>query len=84
MGQKVSPVVAAIVVILVAVVAIFAVMKLANRDIAGSREGEKPPGMPPDVAREFQKRGAAASGPGAQPSKPALTPGQMPTAPTAP
>jgi hypothetical protein len=53
MKQQVSPAVATALIIVIALIAGFFVWRGAN---PASREGEKPPGMPPSVAAEFQKR----------------------------
>lgn len=84
MGQKVSPVVAVVAILVVAAIAFFVVTKLGGGQVAGSKEGEQPPGMPPSVAQEFQKRGAAMNGPGQQNTQPGGAPTAPGTAPTAP
>jgi hypothetical protein len=79
MKQQVSPIVAVVIIVIVIAVAVFAYMK-AGGGGPGSKAGEKPPGMPPNVAAEFQRRmggitgpqgapGPAPSGPGAASGK---------------
>jgi len=73
MNQKVSPALAGVVVVvLIALVALVGFRVLGGSSKAGT--GEKPPGMPPEAAAEFQKRlgssnptnpSAKVSGPGA-------------------
>jgi len=62
MNQKISPVVAVVIIVVVIGIAAFAWLKFTGSP-AGSMEGKNPPPMPPDVAAEFAKRGAAMSGP---------------------
>ena len=62
MKQQVSPVVAVVVVLVVIGIAAFAWIRLGSGG-AGSLDGQKPPGMPPDVAAEIARRGAAVTGP---------------------
>ena len=65
MKQKVSPAIGAIVVTVVFAVAAFFVYRFATQgSVAAS--GEKPPGMPSNVASEFQKRMGTSSPTGAQ------------------
>lgn len=85
MKQQVSPIVAILVV--VAVIGIVALAWVRFSGGAGSREGEKPPGMPPEAAAEFQRRMGGMTGPtgGANPMPPGGGSGggvQAPTAPT--
>src|SRR5690349_4456381 len=62
--KQVSPGVAAIVIVVIVIgIAALAWNTLAG-DGAGSRRGEKPPGMPPAVAAEFQRRMGGVTGPG--------------------
>jgi hypothetical protein len=71
--QNVSPVAAVALIVVVVCVAAFFIMR-AVRSPAGTATGEKPPGMPPDVAAEFQKRMGTANptgaGAGVAPSSP--------------
>jgi hypothetical protein len=53
MKQQVSPALAAAILVVIALIAGFFFWRGAN---PANLEGEKPPGMPPSVAAEFQKR----------------------------
>ena len=67
MKQQVSPVVAAVVIIVIVGVAALAWMQLSGGGV-GSKEGEKPPGMPADVAEKFKELGnKGMAGPGGGP-----------------
>jgi hypothetical protein len=61
MKQQISPILAAIIIVVVLGIAVFAYIRFGGG--AGSKEGEKPPGMPADVAAEFQKRMGGVTGP---------------------
>ncbi len=67
MKQKVNPMMAMIAVVAVVVVAGLFIWKASSSTTHA--EGEKPPGMPADVAKEFQQRLGGTTGPGA-PSAP--------------
>ncbi len=56
MKSKVSPVVAVIAVLVVVGIAVFALFTFTGSG-QGSREGEKPPGIPPEVAEKFKELG---------------------------
>lgn len=67
MKEKVNPGVAAVVIgLLVLIVGFFVYRGTSTPTI-----NEKPPGMPPDVAAEFQKRMGSASTTGAKATSPA-------------
>jgi len=53
MKQQISPAVAAVVILVIALIAGLFVWRGAN---TASKESEKPPGMPPNVAAEFNRR----------------------------
>lgn len=53
MKQDVNPIVAAVIVIVVLVIAGYAIWRSINPP---THYGEKPPGIPPNVAAEFQRR----------------------------
>lgn len=85
MKQSISPVVAVIIILVVIGIAAVAWMKFGGSP-AGTKAGDQPPGMPPDVAAEFKKRGAEMTGPpkdAGQPPAPVL-PGPGGTTPTPP
>ncbi len=63
MKQQVSPVAIIVVVVVVgAIIAFFAYRTFGNP--AGAMAGAKPPGMPPAVQAEFQRRLGGVTGPG--------------------
>jgi hypothetical protein len=78
MKQQVSPPVVAAVLV-VAVVALVGFGYRAIRAPGGSRSGQHPPGMPPTVAAEFQRRmGGVASPPNGATASPSAPPGGAP------
>jgi|YelNatPaOPRAMG01_1025707.scaffolds.fasta_scaffold101187_2 flagellar basal body-associated protein FliL len=62
MKKEISPLMVTIAIVVVIVI-VGVVMFMMGKNPAGSLAGQKPPGMPPSVAKVFQQHGASVTGP---------------------